>query len=272
MRINTNISAINAQRNLFETNRSVEDSMRKLSSGLRIVRAGDDASGMVIANRLRANTRALGMAVKNAEQAHARLSIAEGSTNTIQQILERQKELVTQAWSANYNGSEGSRQALHDEFVQLSEEIDRIVATTTYEGGAIFGATAQRYQVSASDDVADNLSFTVDLQNASIAGGLWTDVAAGGDPAVDLADIDDAINEVSSTLSTIGAAQNRLDFTISNLKVAVQNQEAAESTIRDLDMAEEMTRFTKNSILQQAGTAMLAQANQSAQGILQLLR
>src|SRR5690606_21672701 len=160
MRINTNVSAINAQRNLFETNRSVDDSMRKLSSGLRIVRAGDDASGMVIANRLRANTRALGMAVKNAEQAHARLSIAEGSTNTIQQILERQKELVTQALSANYNGSEGSRTALNDEFNALTAEVTRIIATTTYEGGAIFGADEQVYQVSASDDADHNLGFT----------------------------------------------------------------------------------------------------------------
>ncbi len=272
MRINTNVSAINAQRNLFETNRSVDDSMRKLSSGLRIVKAGDDASGLVIANRLRANTRSLGQAVKNAEQANARLSIAEGSAQTIQKILERQRELVTQAKSANYNGSEGSRKALDDEFSALSAEVTRIIATTTYEGGPIFGATAQTYQVSASDTAADNLSFTINLAGAAITDTLFADVSANAGPQVDFEDVDAALDAVNETLATIGAAQNRLEFTVSNLKVAVQNQEAAESTIRDLDMAEEMTRFTKNTILQQAGTAMLAQANQSAQGILQLLR
>lgn len=272
MRINTNVSAINAQRNLFETNRSVDDSMRKLSSGLRIVKAGDDASGLVIANRLRANTRSLGQAVKNAEQANARLSIAEGSAQTIQKILERQRELVTQAKSANYNGSEGSRKALDDEFSALSAEVTRIIATTTYEGGPIFGATAQTYQVSASDTAADNLSFTINLAGAAITDTLFADVSANAGPQVDFEDVDAALDAVNETLATIGAAQNRLEFTVSNLKVAVQNQEAAESTIRDLDMAEEMTRFTKNTILQQAGTAMLAQANQVPQTVLSLLR
>lgn len=262
MRINTNVSSLNAQRNLFETNRMTDDSMRKLSSGLRIVRAGDDAAGLSIANKLRASTRSLGQAVKNAEQATARLQIAEGSAGTIQKILERQRELVTQVRSAN---NSGQTEALSNEFVELGNEVTRILATTTYEGAAIFGSAAQTYQVSDSADAGSNLSLTIDLASTTA---LTSAITA----TTDFTEVDAALTAVNSTLSTIGAAQNRLDFTVSNLKVAVQNQTAAESTIRDLDMAEEMSRFTKNNILQQAGTAMLAQANQSSQGVLQLLR
>ena len=206
MRINTNVSALNAQRNLSETQRAANSSMSKLSSGLRIAKAGDDAAGLAISNKLRASTRTLSMGAKNAEQGNAMLAIAEGSAQTIQKILERQKELVAQKASAN-------------------------------------------------------VSVTVNLADPGIDSATTT-----------LAAVDTAITNVNTLLGDIGSAQNRLDYTLSNLKTAIQNQSAAESVIRDVDMAEEMATFTKNNILAQAGQAMLAQANQSSQGVLQLLR
>lgn len=261
MRINTNVAAINAQRNLSEVQRSVDSSMSKLSSGLRIAKAGDDAAGLTIANGLRSSTRSLSMAAKNAEQGSAMLSIAEGSAQTVQKILERAKELVTQKASANTSIDTTATAAINSELDQLGSEINRIIATTTYNGQAIFSGTARTFQVSDSDSATSNLSATVNLTGITISNATATISAVDGHLAT-----------VNTTLQTIGAAQNRLDYTLSNLKSAIQNQSAAESVIRDVDMAEEMAKFSKNNILAQAGQAMLAQANQSSQGVLQLLR
>jgi flagellin len=257
MRINTNVGALNASRNVFVNNMATESSMRKLSSGLRISRAGDDAAGLAIANRLRTQSRALVQASNNAEQGNAMLQIAEGSAQTIQRILERQKELLVQRASTGNNG--GVSATIDAEVTALNDEIGRIVAGTRFQGQALFSATALVFQVGDNNTASESqISITLNY------------TAPSGSPT--LANVDTRLDDINTILGTIGAAQNRLDYTVTNLKSAVVNVRAAESTIRDVDMAEEMATFTKNSVLVQAATSMLAQANQSSQSILSLLR
>jgi flagellin len=258
MRINTNVAALDAAKNLSMVQRDVDSSLGKLSSGLRINHASDDAAGLSIANKLRTSTRALTQASNNAEQGNAMLQIAEGSATQIQRILERQKELYIQRASSQNNGQ---TQALDDEYSTLSTEASRILDSTNFQGAAIFG-TSLSFKVS---DTTVSGASTVDISIALTT----SDVSAGTSAATDVSTNLDSVN---SALAAIGAAQNRLGYTIANLKSAIVNQSAAESTIRDVDMASEMATFTKNNILAQAGTAMLAQANQSGQSVLSLLR
>jgi flagellin len=258
MRINTNVGALDAARNLFLVQRDVESSMGKLSSGLRINHASDDAAGLAIANKLRTSTRALTIAANNAEQANAMLQIAEGSATQIQRILERQKELYIQRASSQNNGQTA---ALDSEFSTLSSEASRILSSTNFQGASVFGATLS---FKVSDTTASGAS-TIDISIALAT----SDVSAGTAASTDVSTLLDTVN---TALGTIGAAQNRLGYAIANIKAAIVNQSAAESTIRDVDMASEMAMFTKNNILAQAGTAMLAQANQSGQSVLSLLR
>jgi len=255
MRVNTNVGALNASRNLFLVQREVESSMARLSSGLRINKASDDAAGLAIANRLRTSTRALTQAANNAEQANAMLSIAEGSATTIQRILERQKELYIQAQSSQ---NAGQTAKLDDEFAKLSEEAQRILDSTNFQGTAIFGESLS-FKVSDAS-AGSTIDISIALATADVSAGSTT------------ADVDTQLDAVNDALAAIGAAQSRLQYTVANIKTAIVNQSAAESTIRDVDMAAEMASFSKNNILAQAGTAMLAQANQSGQSILSLLR
>lgn len=258
MRINTNVSALNAQRNLFVTNRQVEGNIAKLSSGFRISRAADDAAGLSIANNLRTSTREAKMASNNAQQANAYLQIAEGAANTIQRILERQAELAIQRSSAQNSQVTST---IDSEFTQLSDEIARIIDSTEYNGVQIFTQGSISFTVSDASN-GNSISLDVDLDVGSVS------LAAGSDSAA----IADALDVVNSLLGTIGASQNRLDYTVANLQNTIVNYQAAESTIRDLDMAQETAEFQKNNILVQAGTAMLAQANQNSQSVLGLLR
>ncbi len=258
MRINTNVGALDAARNLFMVQREVGQSMGKLSSGLRINKASDDAAGLAIANNLRTSTRALTQAANNAEQANAMLQIAEGSATQIQRILERQKELFIQRASSQNSGQTA---ALDSEYSTLSSEASRILAATNFQGTAVFG-TSLSFKVSdTTASGADTIAISIALTTS--------DVSAGTSAATDVTTL---LNSVNTALGTIGAAQNRLGYTIASIKSAIVNQSAAESTIRDVDMAAEMATFTKNNILAQAGTAMLAQANQSGQSVLSLLR
>jgi len=258
MRINTNVGALDAARNLFLVQRDVATSQGKLSSGLRINHASDDAAGLAIANKLRTSTRALTVAANNAEQANAMLQIAEGSATQIQRILERQKELYIQRASSQNNGQTASLDA---EYSTLSSEAARIVNSTNFQGADVFGASLS---FKVSDTTASGAS-TIDISIALTA----ASVSAGTTASSDVSSFLDTVN---TALGTIGAAQNRLGYAIANIKAAIVNQSAAESTIRDVDFASEMAMFTKNNILAQAGTAMLAQANQSGQSVLSLLR
>lgn len=363
MRINTNVSALRAQRNLGMVEESVSKSMAKLSSGFRITRAADDAAGLGIANVLRADIRAMGQAARNAEQAGSVLNIADGAAGTIQKMLERMKELAAQAASDSVDAAGRSR--ITTEYQALRSEIDRTVSTVKFQGNALlngaFGATIDSsstvlgaatgvYQVrltgagtgaltfssgsnvvtltngstsqtlgvtSATKQTLNFTAFGVSVDTnqavgaATVAGNLTVGAGSGSflvsasgqystndqitisgssldlrsstltiatDPSslanaqTALAQIDVAITQVNVAVGVIGSLQSRIETATENVRTTVQNFAAAESTIRDLDMAEEMTSFTKNQILVQAGTAMLAQANSAGQSVLQLLR
>lgn len=257
MRINTNVGALNSSKNAFINTMSTESSMRKLSSGLRISRAADDAAGLSIANKLRTQSRSLMVASANAEQGSAMLQIAEGSASTIQRILERQKELIIQRESTGNNNSVTT--TLNAEITTLATEVSRIIDSTNFQGSSVFASLS--FQV--SDGTAGG-TVTID---ASLAA---SSVSLAG--TADVSAVDTALTAINTVLANIGAGQNRLDYTVQNLKSAVVNVKAAESSIRDVDMAEEMANYTKNSILTQAAQAMLSQANQSSQSVLSLLR
>jgi len=257
MRINTNVGALTASRNIFMNQTATEGSMRKLSSGLRISRAADDAAGLAIANKLRTQSRSLNQAAANAEQGNAMLQIAEGAASTIQRIIERQKELITQ--KLNGTSSAATSTTIETEITTLSSEVARIAGSTTFQGTSVFASLVfQVADVSLNGTVTVAASLTV--STVSLAG------------TASLQDADDAMDAINSVLASIGAGQNRLDYTVANLKASVVNIRAAESTIRDVDMAEEMANFTRNNILSQAAQAMLSQANQGSQGVLSLLR
>ena len=251
MRINTNVGALTASRNAFVNNMATESSMRKLSSGLRISRAADDAAGLAIANKLRAQHRGLSAAASNAEQGNAMLQIAEGAASTIERIIERQKELLVQSASGQ-NASVSS--TLTTEVSTLNTEIGRIVSAAKFQGTAVFASH----------------SFAVDEDGATFA--VNAAYTAPGSAPTSSTGADTNLQSINDVLANIGAGQNRLDYTVQNLKSAIVNVKAAESTIRDVDMAEEMANFTKNNILTQAAQAMLSQANQGSQSVLNILR
>jgi len=379
MRVNTNVSAINTLRRLDASGRALSKSIGRLSSGFRINQASDDAAGLGIANKMRADIRSLQQAGRNAEQATSLLQVAEGAAQTIQSILERMKELATQAGSDNTDSS--GRTSIDAEFSKLSEEITRIVETTQFQGSYLLNGTmgatvdaastvgtgvtgyvgatisgtesGQTFSIAAAANGTDATQTDVTISNGGLAqtitvgdgaasydfdafgitlefdsafdasdaaGGLQLDgqtvvtgtgstefmVSSSGNytnaidgdlvsvegldltlttlgiSASSLADrddaqaaltaIDSAIAAVSTTFGEIGAAQNRIEYARSNTTIAVENFQAAESVIRDADMAFEVTQMTKYQVLQQAGTAVLAQANQTTQGVLSLLR
>jgi flagellin len=372
MRINTNVASLNSQRILGQTGAAVSRSIGRLSSGFRINRAADDAAGLGIANKLRADVRALRQAARNAEQATSLLQVAEGATQTVQNIVDRMKELAMQSASDNVNDTD--RALIQDEFTQLQAEITRVVDTTKFQGATLLngslgnvadlanvastldasagfsavrlsGTQADTYTVSqtagavtvtnAAGDLTqvvtvaqggaqsiffDKFGITIDTHaNFDITGGsenLSGDVLVSGSntsflvsssgqygagqadsvqiSSLDLSlatlglnadtlatktgaqaallNIDASISTISGVFGDIGAAQNRIDYATANVKTSIENFAAAESTIRDADMAAEMADFTKNQILQQAGVAMLAQANAAPQLVLRLLQ
>lgn len=368
MKIQTNVAANNAYGNLAKTGMALEKSIAKLSSGFRINRSADDAAGLAIANKLRSDVRSLQAAQRNAAQGTAMLQIADGAIGTISGMLDRLKELATQANSASI-GAEAPK--LSAEYQKITQEIDRIVSTTKYQGASLvdgtFGATVNTsstalaaagvsnvnlngaaagsytlaaaataatltaatgsqivtgistsaagsvtfsnfgvtvnggsswvgalslngtnvtvgatttadFMVSSSGSYTSNDRVSISAGNLNLAvsglglttGGTVLDTQAGS--AAELTKIDTAISKVNSAIGDVGAALNRFDYATANTSSAIQNFTAAESTIRDADMAAEMTTFTKNQILQQAGTAMLAQANQAPQTILKLIQ
>jgi len=259
MRINTNVSALNTLRNLANSDQAVASATSKLSSGFRINKASDDAAGLAIANKLRNTGRALNAASKNVEQGIAMLQIADGSLQSIASILDRMKELATQYNSAN-TGTDAQTN-ISAEFDVLTTEVNRIVATTQYEGSDLLGQSL--------DFRIDDTGTSDDLVTADLSG-----VAIDGTDAdvTDPTTIDDLLDTVNTAIGTVGAAESQLDFAMKNLASKIENTAAAESTIRDADMAAEMSNYSKSQIISQAGMAILAQANNNAQSVLQLLR
>lgn len=276
MIINHNMSALNTWRQLSANNSQASKSLEKLSSGLRINRAGDDAAGLSISEKMRGQIGGLNMATKNAQDGISLIQTAEGALNETHSMLQRMRDLAVQ--SANDTNASADRTALQNEVTQLQAEIDRISTTTQFntkqllDGSLNAGTTSLTFQIGANsgETMAVNISTmgtaALSVDSASIAVGSQLSAAAA------ITAIDKAITTVSSQRSLLGAVQNRLEHTVNNLSTSSENLQAAESRIRDVDMAKEMMNFTKLNILNQSATAMLAQANQQPQGVLQLLK
>ncbi len=263
--INTNINSLNAQRNLTTSQSSLATSMERLSSGLRVNSAKDDAAGLAIADRMNAQIRGTNVAIRNANDGISLAQTAEGALATVTDALQRMRELAVQA----QNGSNGSsdRANLDTEYQQLSGEITRIAAQTKFNGIAVVGggAGAQTFQVGANN--GDTLTVTTTAVT-TVTGGLTTAGAA----STALAAIDVQLDAITTNRATYGAAMSRFGFAITNLQITGENQAAARGRIMDADFAAETANMSRAQILQQAGTAMVAQANQLPQQVLQLLR
>ena len=276
MRINNNTAAANASRNLNNTNASMNRNVERLSTGYRINKAGDDAAGLVISNRLRAQVSGLRQAIRNAQDGVSVLQVAEGALNEVSTMLNRMRDLAVQSANVSTNDS-AARTASQAEVNALLAEITRIGTTTKFgevtlfDGGFAPPNDGMLFQVGANQnetievDIPELTTTLLGINAIDLTGN-----AAAIATAID--DIDDAIATVSNTRGAFGAFQNRFESLIANLSVTTENLAASESRIRDTDMAAEMVEFTKNQVLQQAGTAMLAQANQIPQSILSLLR
>ena len=276
MRINQNIMAFNAYRNLESTGTSLSKSLEKMSSGFRINRASDDAAGLVKSESLRAEIGGTQQAMQNAQDGISFVQTAEGALNEVHSILQRMRDLAVSA--SNTATTDGTAQQA--EITELTNELNAIGTRTKFAGNAIFSdysatGASLTFQVGAGS--GDTLGISSDLGlKADGSSGIFTgdltaiDVTSAASTAIST--IDTAISDVSTARATLGATQNRMEHTIANLSVAVENLSASESRIRDTDMAYEMVNFTRNQIMSQAGTAMLAQANQVPQSVLQLLR
>ncbi len=266
MRINNNIMAFNANRNLNSSNNMLGKSLEKLSSGYRINRAGDDAAGLVISQKLRAEIGGLKQASRNAQDGISFVQTAEGALGEVHNMLGRMRDLAVQG--ANDTNDVAARTAINNELTALNAEITRIGTDTTFAGASVFG-TALNLQV-GSEGTGTTGQIIVAATTAPTGAVATVTTSVLARTAIE--NIDTAIGAISTARGTLGAAQNRLESTINNLSVTTENLSASESRIRDTDMAAEMVNFTKNQILQQAGTAMLAQANQVPQSVLSLLR
>jgi len=301
LRINSNIAAVNAYRNLSSTDKAMKNSLEKLSSGLRINRAADDAAGLSISQGLQSQIGGLQVAARNAQDGINVVQTADGALNETEAILQRMRDLAVQ--SSNSGSQDASaKSAAQTEFSQLNSELDRIVSTTRFGSQNILdGSYNGSFQVDSGTGAGSQISVdmgstnlatlaptgtakanaadvaitglsSAGLQTSSLSLTGATSVNGHSNQAQDAVDqLDDAIKFVSTVRANLGAYQNRFDHTINNINVAVENLSASKSAITDTDMAQEMTNFTKSQILQQAGTAMLAQANQAPQGVLKLL-
>jgi flagellin len=264
LRVNTNIAAMNSYRNLSVTEGNLGKSLEKLSSGFRINRAADDAAGLVNSESLRSQIGGLTVATRNAQDGISVAQTAEGALNEVTSILQRMRDLAVQKANSGGNSATASS-AIDQEYNALASEIDRIGNSTKFNGITLLdGQYNKSFQVGA--DSSDQVALTLSVGGANLAS------VASSLGSVDIDKVDAAIKSVSTARGTLGAFQNRMEHTVANLGVAVENLSASESRIRDTDMAQEMTGFSRNQILSQAGTAMLAQANQSSQGVLSLLR
>jgi len=278
LQINTNLASMTAQRSLATNTLSLNTSVQRLSSGLRINSAKDDAAGLSISEKLRAQTRSIAVAIRNSQDGISLAQTAEGGLTEIGNILARMRELAEQAANGTIGASE--RSALDNEYDQLMSEINRISNVTEFNGTKLLdgtiSSTGVTLQVGFRNTGDDRITFLSGTEGAAVNTSALaisaTDIttATGAQAALD--SIDSAINTVATRRGTLGAVQNRLDSTISNLSVASENLSAADSRIRDADFAYETAQFTRNQILVQAATAVLAQANVLPQAALQLLR
>ena len=276
MVINTNISSINSQRQLTKSNNALSSSMERLSSGLRVNSAKDDAAGLAIANRMTSQIRGMSVATRNASDGISLAQTAEAAMGELTSTMQRMRDLAVQ--SANSGAvTENDRDKLQSEFQQLNDELTRIVTSTEFNGKKIINGSLEggvNFQVGPntdldnqiSVDISDIATTLVDVTGADITGADETN------PLLAIDAIDAAIEDIDTARSKLGALQNRFTTTISNLQSASENQSAAKSRIMDADFAAETAALSRNQILQQAGTAMLSQANQKPQAVMQLLQ
>lgn len=283
--INTNVASLNAQRNLSASQSSLATSMQRLSSGMRVNSAKDDSAGLAIAERMNAQVKGMNVAIRNANDGISLSQTAEGALGKVGDSLQRMRELAVQARNATNSNSD--KDSLDKEFGELAKEVQRVLGGTSFNGKKILGADAgaQTFQVGAgttSDDAID-ITTTKMTDDANIKAVAGTDNTGAGRAKIDntattaniatvIDNLDKAIDTVTSERATLGATQNRFESVIGNLQVSVENQSAARGRIMDADFAQETANLSRAQILQQAGTAMLAQANQSNQGVLSLLR
>lgn len=271
MVINTNIAALNTYNRLAANQVATNKSLAKLSSGLRINNAADDAAGLAISEKMRSQINGLNQASRNAQDGISMIQTAEGALSETHSILQRMNELATQASSGTLGTTD--RSAIQSEITQLNGEVDRISASTKFNGTSLLSAAATvTLQIGSENTTTQQLAVNfikVDSTSLTIS---TIDVSTATGAQAAMTSVQTAIDAVSTQRANLGAYQNRLEHTINNLSTSSENMTAAQSRIRDVDMASEMMNFTKNNILSQAATAMLAQANQQPQGVLQLLR
>ncbi|MTI46801.1 MAG: flagellin [Firmicutes bacterium] len=259
MRINNNLMAMNTHRQMTVNKSNLSKSMEKLSSGKRINRAADDAAGLSISEKMRGQIRGLKQAQRNAQDGISLIQTAEGAMDEVSNMLVRLKELAVQRANGTYNSDDKSN--IDQEMTALVDEIKNIKTNTKFNSSAVLDQT-NTFTIVISDSDSVSLDITgADLSSATTLNASST-----------TANIETVINNVNLERAKLGALQNRLESTVRNLGATSENLQAAESRIRDVDMAAEMMKFTKNNILQQAATSMMAQANQAPQGVLQLLR
>ena len=273
LRVNTNVASINAQRNLSTVTDRLSTNYRRLSTGLRISTASDDAAGLAISERLRSQVRSLDQAKRNANDGISLVQTGEGALNEVSSILVRLRELSIQ--SSNGSVSAKDKDTLNEEFKSLVNEVDRIGRSTEFNGIKLLDGSSS----AVSFQVGFGTTSGIDTLSVSLSAALSTslslnslDIGSSGATTTALTSIDSAINTISSLRGSLGAAQNRLGSTINNLAVQVENLSAAESRIRDVDVAYETAQLTRNNILQSAAISVLSQANSQPQSALQLLR
>ena len=271
--INTNVQSLNAQRNLMASSGSLSTSMQRLSSGLRVNSAKDDSAGLAIAERMNAQVKGMNVAVRNANDGISLAQTAEGSLGKVGDSLQRMRELATQ--SANATNSTSDQANLDAEYQELAEEVTRVLTGTKFNGTDLLSTTASlQFQVGANNVGTDQISIdTGDLTGgAGITAVVGGDITSAANALTAMDNLDTAIDEITTARAGFGAAQNRFESVISNLQIASENQAASRGRIMDADFAVETANLSRGQILQQAGTAMIAQANQLPQGVLSLLR
>jgi len=274
MTINTNVLSINAQRNASANSNSLATSLQRLSSGLRVNSAKDDAAGLAIANKMDAQARGMNVAVRNSNDGISLTQTAESGMSVIGDMMQRMRELAVQA--TNGTNTSGDLSAINQEYSQLWSEINRTMSSVQFNGTSLLNATAAfDFQIGANSGqtmsiASSDISITAGVGGMSGASALNTTTTSANASAIDA--IDTAISAINSSRATLGAIQNRFNYTVSFLQSASENQQAARGRIMDADFAVETSHLSRAQILQQAGTAMVAQANQLPQGVLALLR
>ena len=270
MVVQHNVTAMNTSRQLGITTTGLQKSTEKLSSGYKINRAADDAAGLSISEKMRNQIRGLNKAASNAQDGISLVQTAEGALNEVHSMLQRISELAVQA-SSDINAT-ADRTAVNDEITQLTTEIDRVASTTQFNKMNILDGTFKDKSIQVGANAGENIAISIDNMDCATLGMTNAGVDSYTNANTTLTNAQKAITSLSSKRSALGAIQNRLEHTYDNLNNISENTQAAESRIRDTDMASEMVSYSKNNILQQAGQSMLAQANQANQGVLSLLQ